>query len=172
MTKEEKEKYFKKQLPQIRGFAARFSKKYKMEYDEVESMVFERFCRVIDRYEKDNSSIYTFLYHQLRVVGNELLQIRKEKSREMQLEELEFCLSTKSKFVKVIEFYSLYKEELSNRARNVIEYILDDSVNEKKYSYNYICNYFCDKLKWDKGVFSKVWEEIKVWWNNSDFVYC
>lgn len=170
MTKEMKEKYFLKQLPQLKGFAFRLSKKYNIEYEEVESRIYYRFCEVIDRYEEKKASIYTYLMHQLKLVNNELLKMKKEKNKEINLETIDYILGNKGGFIKQIEFYDLYKKELSVGARNIIEYILSN--REKNISYDFVCKYFCKELGWKTNLFRDGWEEIKVWWRNNNFIFC
>lgn len=177
MKKEEKEKYFKQQSPQLKGLAYRLSKKYKMEYDEIQSKVYLKFCEIIDKYDKNRSQIYTFLKNQLQNINNELKsEINKKNNfHDVSIEILEYSNveEYKNRFIKIIEFYESYRTELSERAKIILEYILDapiGGVNRKPSKYS-VQKYCCKLLGWKSKIFEKVWEEIRIWWNNNDFAY-
>jgi hypothetical protein len=172
----EKERYFKQQLPQLKGWASRLSKKYNIDYDESQSKVFERFCEVIDKYDKNKAGIYTFLSHQLLILNNQIKSSISKMNgfKHVNIDILDyFNIEYKNRFIKIIEFYDYYELQLSERGKMVVGYILDAPIGgvNRIPSYNSVSKYFCKVLGWKNTIFREIWKEIKLWWNNSDFIY-
>lgn len=171
MVKEKKEKYFKQQFPQLQGIIYRLHMKYPdLEKDEIQSRVYLRFCFIIDEYDKDISSIYTYLMNQLRCVYNELKVVNKKekKLKGISIDSLDFdFLGSRDKFIKVIELYDKIKKELSNKSRMILEYILKEVGKET--SYDFVQKHFCKSKGWKKIEFDRKWKEIKLWWNSNNF---
>jgi DNA-directed RNA polymerase specialized sigma24 family protein len=69
---------FKKHRNQIRKQAWTYSKKYNIEFDELEAQGYLIFCEALDRFDSNRGSFSTFLHHRLRTL-NDFCRSEKRK---------------------------------------------------------------------------------------------
>jgi hypothetical protein len=174
MTKAEK--YFKQQLPQLKGISYRLSKKFKKEYKDIEGEVFLRFSEVIKKYDEDKSSIYTYLKHQMKNVKSKIIRDTFIKNINT-VDYNDKILYDKNKrynnFKKVLMFYDAAATELTNKSKEILNYILESPISStnRKPTYNSVMKYFVKMKGWSKSLVKRCWDEIKHWWLNNRYEF-
>lgn len=190
MNKQQKEKLFLQQFPQLEATGKYFSKKYKKEYEETQAKVFLIFSKVIDKYDKEKASIHTYLRHQLRAVESQLVSEIKKRIKTESIDDKMYYnngegnksyngFTTKEEdnkwnnFEKLLSFYDSASTELSDIAQEILKFILIEprASIQKKPTLHSIKNYFC-KIKGEKKkLIEDAWNEIKCWWLSNRYEF-
>ena len=168
MNKLEVEKYYKKYKGMINKMAFFYSKKYNKEYDELKGQANLIFCEALERYEKMKSSFSTYLSISLRgflkrYIKKDSLTYSIEDYAAIDKEFLNYC--------RRLEFTDQVKDEVSDSAQIILQYILDNGIEDRsKVRFNKILKHFRN-LDWNRIDVLKGIRELKEWWGDNKTYY-
>lgn len=160
------ETLFKQHLPMLRKFAWRASKKWKIEYNEAESQAFEIFMETVSKF--DGRCLFsTYLFHRLRKLDtvNNLIN-RKVKYN---VEFVDHDDNLFNVFEKRLEFYDSIETELTEDAKEILNWILNCE-DKKRPCYDKTEKHYKEK-GWIPSRIRKAWMEIKSWWQENNFAF-
>ena len=172
---------FQKYANLIRKRAHDYSKKFGVDYDELESQGFLIFCECLEKYDISKSASFcTYLYIQLNRLGDYVKTYKRqegcliqdyfafdgydedcEENYEMNLPATEFSPD-------VLDLLKEAKESLSEAAYNLIVWLVGRSwecKNKRTPTVSMASKYF----RSSKHAMEKLWEECGNFWNSKGF---
>jgi len=153
---------FKKYQAWIKKQAWKISKKYSLDYQDVESQGYLIYVETIKKHIPEKGSFFTFLYHRmqhLNTYGKKQCSLRLKL---LWVENFDFLI-TYDEFISRLELYDTIATELSSNAQLILKYLF--SSGKKKYSRTAVKHYFKENYQWKPKKFNSVWEELTVWWD-------
>lgn len=172
---------FQKYVNLIRKRAHGYSKKFGVDYYELESQGFLIFCECLEKYDVSKSASFcTYLYTQLNRLGDYVKTYKRQEGYLMQdyfgfdrcdedcedcEENYEMTLPATEFSPDVIDLLKEAKESLSDAAYNLIVWIVERSwecKNKRTPTVSMASKYF----RSSKQVMEKLWEECGNFWNS------
>ena len=172
---------FEEYVNLIRKRAHEYSKKYNIDYDEMESQGFLIYCECLDKYDFTKAGFCTYLYVQLNRLGDFaktyvrqqgcLIQdclsnedVEDSDNVEDQIKSIDYYLPT------VSEFLQEAKKELSPQAYQLIKWIVDkqwERKNKKTPTISMAAKYFNNT----RQTIELFWEECRTFWLNKGLAF-
>ena len=188
MNKEYSLQQFNQFRPMIEKAVWIYSKKYKLDYDDVIGQGYLIFCSALKKLDINKASFSTYLYHELRRLNTYC----KKEHRISYCEIIRYKPANKVSYSKnifitwnpnnnkEIDNYDIFKRilyridyerELSKDAQDILNHILSrdwENVNKGwKPSFRYILKLYKSK-GWTKTRVDRSWNEIKEWWQSEN----
>jgi len=183
ITEEYSLKQFNQFLPMIEKATWHYSRKYRLDRNELQGQGYLIFCEALERFDEKKASFSTYLFNELSRLNiyckeeyrhkyKDIQRIKKEKQRgygknlfvnRMNMENI-YC--DYAIFNKVLGRLD-YEISLSNDAKEIVTYILSrDWENVEinwKPRFSYIQKRYLE-IGWTQNRVKKAWREIKEWW--------
>lgn len=142
---ENKEGLFEKYVMMIRKRAHEYSKKYNIDYEELESQGYLIYCQCIEDYDFTKSQFGTYLYIQLNRIGDYAKTYNRQKGQELitylakgkviespvERDRLEEQLPAREEQASLFDVLGIAKSVLSTDAYEVLKWILGRSWERK-----------------------------------------
>lgn len=160
---------FEDHINMCRKAAWKITKKYYLEYEEVEAQSFLIYAEAIEKFnDKKGTKFSTYLWYRLLIL-NEYAQkqFNNNQNSSEDLEDFQNTAFAKSYdfelFVEILEFYDSADLILSDDAIRLLAHVLDDYYS-KGPSLNSVHLYFKRNFTWKPARVKKAWKEVKSWW--------
>lgn len=152
----------------IRKTAWNFSKRHKLEYDEVLGVCYEIYCEAIKSYNLNRSQFSTYLTHQLKALSIKMYKDIKNKSRLENQETFDMMGVSERRVAKPEE----YERELSTLAFQLIKWIISRdwetfNLHNRLPNLNSASKHF----NVSRPKMNEIFHEVKTWWKNGGFLY-
>lgn len=172
---------FDKYVNLIRKRAHEYSKKYNIDYDEMESQGFLIYCECLDKYDCTKSNFITYLYIQLNRLGDfaktyihqqgYLIQDYYSNEENEDVENVEDTIKSKNYYSPTInDILNEAKKELSEQAFQLLKWIVEkewEKKNKKTPTISMASKYF----NVSKTIIEKIWNECKDFWNTKGIAF-
>ncbi len=189
----EKDNLFEKNKNLIYSRSWYYSKKHRIDFEEIKSEAFLIFCEAIERYNEGwGAAFSSFLYSRLRTLDDYCTREKKYKERMIDVCIFDDPLDTDNeKFSQItsddgeqieklferLYFYDIV-EELSLDGRKILEGLFRGDF-DKPFSRIRCRNICMSNIKeavvkywgWSHPKFDRVFEEIRVWWKKNKFSF-
>jgi len=143
------------------------SRKYKIEYEEVEAQGFYLFVKALNKWEKEKSSFSTYLFMTLKDLHKYCLKNHFFVNwDDRNFDNLPSDIT--DRFFKILEFYDSAATELSEEAQNILGFILSFG-GKKKPTIHGAFKYFHGLYNWSRKKVVKFWKEVEIWWLSYEF---
>lgn len=176
----EKIALFDKYVNLIRRRVYEYSKKYGIDYDEMESQGFLIYCECLKKYDISKSKFCTYLYIQLNRLGDYaktyyrqrgvLIQDYYSNASEEKEKDYEQELPSRDMRPAVKDFISEAKQTLSRNAYLLLKWIIGrewEEKNKRTPTVTMAVKHFNIK----KELMENYWEEIRTFWNCKGFAF-
>ena len=172
---------FDKYVNLIRKRAHEYSKKYNIDYDEMESQGFLIYCECLEKYDVSKSNFTTYLYIQLNRLGDFaktynrqqgcLIQDQFSNEENEDIENIEDTIKSKDYYLPTLnDLLQEAKFELSDQAFDLLKWIVEkqwEKKNKKTPTISMASKYF----NVNKTTIEKLWIECKDFWNTKGIAF-
>lgn len=172
---------FEKYANLIRRRAHEYSKKYGIDYSELESQGFLIYCQCLEKYDISKSSFSTYLYIQLNRLGDYVKTYQRQQgvliqdyySNEMDYNienDYETMLPARELAPAVVDFLNEAKQILSDSAYQLLDWIIGrswEAKNKRKPTILMAMKYF----NISKQAVEELWEECRNFWNKQGLAF-
>ena len=174
-------KLFEKYANLIRKRAHEYSKKYGVDYSELESQGYLIYCECLEKYDVSKSSFSTYLYIQLNRLGDYIKTYQRQQGILIQDyyannadydidNDYEKMLPAREFSPAVVDFLNEAQEFLSESAYNLLNWIVGRSwegKNKRKPTILMAVKYF----NIPKQAVEELWEECRNFWNKRGLLF-
>jgi hypothetical protein len=188
ITKEYSSKQFNQFRPMVERAVWKYSKKYHLDYLEVQGQGYLIFCEALEKLNPDKASFSTYLFNELNRLDNYCkCEYRKNKKSVQRIKQnhirgyghnifinrlyVEETIKYDYKvFEKVLNKID-YEISLSDDAKDILQYILSKEWEDVNVNwiprFSYIKKVYINK-GWKGNRIINSWNEIKLWWQSSN----
>ena len=188
MNKEYSLQQFNQFRPMIEKAVWIYSKKYKLDYDDIIGEGFLIFTKALKKFDSNRASFSTYLYHELRRLNDycknehrfRYCEIIRRKDMSKRSYPKNVFIYRKNDGVKQIDNYDIFKrilhrldyeKELSKDSQEILNYILSRDWENVEINWKPRLRYIMGLYKnkgWSKNRVDKSWNEIKEWWQSEN----
>ena len=188
MNKEYSLQQFNQFRPMIEKAVWIYSKKYKLDYDDVIGQGFLIFTKALKKFDPNRASFSSYLYHELRRLNDyckneyrfRYCEIIRRKDIGKRSYPKNIFIHRKEDDRKQIDNYDIFKrilnrldyeKELSKDSQEILNYILSRDWENVEINWKPRLRYIMSLYKnkgWSKNRIDKCWNEIKEWWHSEN----
>ena len=172
---------FDKYVNLIRKRAREYSKKYNIDYDEMESQGFLIYCECLEKYDVSKATFSTYLYTQLNRLGDFAKTYNRQKGCLIQdsfsneenedIDNIEDMIISKNYDLPTLnDLLQEAKSELSEQAFQLLKWIIEkewEKKNKRTPTISMASKYF----NISKTIVEKFWIECKDFWNTKGIAF-
>ena len=165
---------FEKYVNLIRKRAHFYSKKYKIDYQELESQGFEIYVYALNNFDISKSTFSTHLYIELNRL-DDYCQSYKRIANDIQFaidtegRNQEDNIQSKAETIEMNQLLEDAKNKLSDKGYKLFNWILSWEW-DKKYITKPTINIACKHFEKPRRQMEKIWNECKNYWNNQGYL--
>lgn len=171
---------FDKFVDLIRKRAWEYSKKYNIEYSEMESQGYLIYCECLEKFDNTKSSFSTYLFIQLNRLGDFAKTYARQKgeliedyfSVEDEEINIEDSIESRESSLNLSELIIEASKNLSSDCIEILKWIVERSwerKNKRTPTISMAVSYFNKS----RDYIEKCWNEISLFWNEKGFsLYC
>lgn len=149
---------------------------FSLEPCDVENDMYLWFCAIMKKYNAKKGCVYTFLKNQIRGFETKLRREKEKNQKHIVSYEFQQVDSQREKFEDIISFYLTVDQELSDNAKQVLQFIFESEWSprkskdpSRKVCKSAVIRYFNKLQGWTIRSTKKAWEEIQVWWKEFQY---